>query len=155
MLLQSPKDPKSGPPEGAREPTTIRPGHWLSSVLIIDDKTAEAASVAARLHLLLGYDIRIEHAKGLGRALDFLQKDCAPNLIMLDDVLPPTDRAPSSIAFLRRAGYHGPIIVVGGLLTTAIIGAARAAGAIDVIHKDDLDTARLLDAIGKLTPPRS
>ena len=127
---------------------------WVRTVLIVDDKTSEASILKARLHLVLGYDIAVVHAKSLGQALDSARAGLWPDVILLDDVLPPADRAPSSIAFLRKAGHRCPVIVVGGQITAAIGQAAKAAGAADVIHKDDLDTERLTEALCRLSPPQ-
>ena len=54
-------------------------------------------------------------------------------------------RSPSCAA----AGYDGPIIVVSGAVTQARRSRLIAGGASDVIHKDDVDSVRLAEAVDR------
>jgi DNA-binding response OmpR family regulator len=79
-----------------------------------------------------------------------------PQLIFLDDILKPSDRATDTIPFLRRAEYSGPIIVISRLVTKKRRLELLAVGATDVIHKDELDSVRLGEALLHVfseTPP--
>ena len=62
-------------------------------------------------------------------------------------ILPPSDTASTTIPFLRRCGYEGPIIVVSGEMTRSRRQELMVAGASDVIHKDDIDSVRISEAL--------
>ena len=118
----------------------------LGNVLIIEDETFDADRLTATLRVIFGYDIEVRTADTLTKGLDgVLQKP--PELIFLDDILKPSDEATQSIPFLRRAGYDGPIVVVSGQVTKKRAFVLKDVGATDVIHKDDVDSVRLGEAL--------
>jgi len=118
----------------------------LSDVLVVDDEPADAERIKATLRVMFGYDIDVRRAPTLGTAVDSVLAK-RPEIIFLDDVLKPSDRATDTIPFLRRAEYSGPIVVVSGQVTKKRRLELMAAGASDVIHKDDLDSVRLGEAL--------
>lgn len=126
----------------------------VTDLLLIDDNTFDADRLRATLHIMLGYGIRVRRAKTLGSALDYVIER-QPELIFLDDVLPPSDTATTTIPFLRRCGYEGPIIVVSGVVDRTRRAELRVAGAADVIHKDDLDSVRVAEAFARIYGPTS
>lgn len=100
-------------------------------------------------------------ADTLSSAIDQVLK-LKPQLILLDDNLElSADRACDSIPYLRRVGFEGPIVVVSGIATRKRRLELLAAGAAEVLHKDDVDCVRInevlpgiLDSIGfELTKP--
>lgn len=121
----------------------------LDNILVIDDETFDADRLKATLHLMFGYEIEIRRAATLGRALDEVISRM-PELIFLDDVLKPNDTASQTLPFLRRAGYNGPVIVVSGQVTRNRRTVLMEAGAADVIHKDDVDSVRLAEALERV-----
>ena len=118
----------------------------LSDVLVIDDERADADRIKATLRVMFGYEIEVRHAATLGSAVDCVLAR-TPQIVFLDDILKPSDRATDTIPFLRRAGYSGPIIVISGLVTKKRHVELSVAGAADVIHKDELDSVRLGEAL--------
>ena len=106
----------------------------------------DARAVGALLRGAFGRDVQVRHATSLLRARNMLLER-VPELIILDDILPPRDRAETSIAALREARFAGSIVVVSGGLTRIRTQALRAAGATGVIHKDDLNTTELAAAV--------
>ena len=124
----------------------------LTNVLVVDDESFDADRLKATLHLMFGYDIEVRRAATLGRALDEVIARM-PELIFLDDVLKPTDNASQTLPFLRRAGYTGPVIVVSGQVTRSRRTLLIEAGAADVIHKDDVDSVRLAEALQRVFLP--
>jgi DNA-binding NarL/FixJ family response regulator len=120
----------------------------LADVLIIDDNNFDADSLRATLHMMFGYGISLRRAKTLGSALDCVIER-KPDLIFLDDILPPSDTATNTIPFLRRCGYEGPIVVVSGELTRHRRIELIGSGAADVMHKDDLDSVRISEALSR------
>ncbi len=83
----------------------------------------------------------------LAGALSALERK--PQVVLLDDVLPPNENAVQTIAFLRKAGYEGPIVIVSDRASRLRSAQLRAVGAVDAIHKDNLDTVRLGEALAR------
>jgi CheY-like chemotaxis protein len=118
----------------------------LRDVLIVDDDPSDANRLKATLRVLFGYELEVRFAATLASAVDsVLQKQ--PDLVFLDDILKPSDNASDTIPFLRHAQYAGPIVVVSGQVTRARQSSLVASGATDVIHKDDVDSVRLAEAM--------
>lgn len=115
-------------------------------ILIVEDESFDADRLKATLHLLFGYEVEIRRAATLGGALDAVIAR-RPEIVFLDDVLKPSDNASHTIPFLRHAGFAGPIIVISGQVTRQRRAALIEAGAIDVIHKDDVDSVRVSEAL--------
>lgn len=121
----------------------------LHDVLIVEDENPDADRLKATLRVMFGYDLELRRAATLGTAVDnVIQRK--PQLIFLDDVLKPSDEAHQTIPFLRRAGYEGPIVVISSRVTRQRRTALVAAGATDVIHKDDVDSVRLAEALARV-----
>src|SRR5262249_42755887 len=104
------------------------------------------------LRVIFGYDLRIHLAMTLGDAVDRVGA-VKPCLVFLDDILKPSDNALQSMPLLRRAGYAGPIIVISGQVTHHRRSSLLAGGASEVIHKDDVDSVRVAEAIARLNLP--
>ena len=118
----------------------------VTDILIVEDETFDADRLKATLHVMLGYDLGIRRASTLGSALDMVIQH-KPEIVFLDDYLKPNDNAAQTIPFLQRAGYAGPIIVVSGQVDRQRRAMLMAAGACDVIHKDDLDSVRVAEGL--------
>jgi response regulator of citrate/malate metabolism len=125
-----------------------------SDVLIVEDENFDADRLRATLHIMFGYAIDVRRARTLGSALDCVIEH-QPELIFLDDYLKPSDNATHTIPFLRRCGYVGPIVVVSGQVDRVRRAMLLKAGAVDVIHKDDLDSVRIAEALARIpsVPP--
>lgn len=121
----------------------------VHDILIVEDENFDADRLKATLHIMFGYGIEVRRAKTLGSALDAVIER-HPEVIFLDDYLKPNDNATHTIPFLRRCGYAGPIVVVSGEVDRKRRGILVKAGAIDVIHKDDLDSVRIAEAMARM-----
>jgi DNA-binding NarL/FixJ family response regulator len=117
-------------------------------ILIIDDEALDAERLTATLRVVFGYQVPIRWACSLGDAIDSLA-DSPPSITFLDDILKPSADAFLSIPALRRAGYDGPIIIVSGAVTQSRRTRLLAEGATDVIHKDDVDSVRVAEAVDR------
>lgn len=129
----------------------------ITDILIVEDETFDADRLKATLHLMFGYSVEIRRAATLGRALDEVIAR-RPEVVFLDDVLKPSDNAAQTLPFLRRAGYDGPVIVVSGQVTRNRKTVLMEAGAADVIHKDDVDSVRVAEALHRVfdhKPPKA
>ena len=132
-----------------------RPGiARITDVLVVEDENIDADRMRATLHIMLGYSVEIRRANTLGSAVDNVIAR-QPHLVMLDDYLKPSDDASQTIPFLRRAGFDGPIIVVSGRATRQRRLELIKAGASDVIHKDEVDSVRLAEALGRILKTRA
>ncbi len=124
----------------------------FSDILIVEDETFAAERLTATLRVLFGYDTVIRCASSLGDAVDRV-KEQKPCVLFLDDILKPSTTASQSIPLLREAGYTGPIVVVSGEVTHSRRSNLLASGASDVIHKDDLDSVRVSEALAPFSKP--
>lgn len=118
----------------------------MSEFLIVEDDNFDADRLRATLHIMFGYGIQVRRAKTLGSSLDAVIEK-RPEVVFLDDYLKPSDNATQTIPFLRRCGYDGPIIVVSGAVDRHRRTTLIKAGAVDVIHKDELDSVRVAEAL--------
>ena len=121
----------------------------ISDFLIVEDENFDADRLRATLHIMFGYAIQVRRAKTLGSALDAVIER-RPALIFLDDYLKPSDNATQTIPFLRRCGYEGPIVIISGAVDRHRRTILIKAGAVDVIHKDDLDSVRVAAALERV-----
>jgi len=118
-------------------------------VLVVEDEALDAERLAATLRVIFGYELRIHVASTAGDAVDRVAES-NPSLVFLDDILKPSTNALQSMPLLRQAGYSGPIIVISGQVTHSRRCGLLAGGASDVIHKDDVDSVRVAEAIANL-----
>ena len=118
----------------------------LRDILVVDDETFDADRLKATLRVMFGYELDLRRAATVASAVDQVIKR-QPELIFLDDCLKPSDTATVTIPYLRRAGYAGPIIVISGQVTRNRRRELIELGAAEVIHKDDVDSSRLAEAM--------
>ena len=121
----------------------------LTDVVVVDDERLDTDRMFATLRVMFGYDVGVRRAATIGAAIDLVMSR-TPDIVFLDDILKPSDDAAQTIPFLRRAGYKGPIVVVSGQVTRTRRAVLLAAGATDVIHKDDVDSVRLAEALQRV-----
>lgn len=125
----------------------------LADFLIVDDETADAKWLVSALKLVCGHDIRVRQAKSLGTALDAL-KAAMPQLVFLDDRISPVDNATNTLPFIRRAGYAGPIVIVSGAMTRQRATELIKLGAAAILHKDDIESARVAELLIEIFGPK-
>lgn len=126
----------------------------MTEFLIVEDDNFDADRLRATLHIMFGYGIQVRRAKTLGSSLDAVIEK-RPEVVFLDDYLKPNDNATQTIPFLRRCGFDGPIIVVSGAVDRHRRTTLIKAGAVDVIHKDELDSVRVAEALARAHAARS
>lgn len=121
----------------------------LRDFLIVEDTPLNADRLKATLHSIFGYEITVRQAATLGSALDRVIEQL-PDLVFLDDHLKPADNASHTIPLLRRCNFNGHIIVVSGLLDRKRRADLKQAGASIAIHKDDLDSGSISEALATI-----
>lgn len=124
----------------------------LSDILVVEDERQDSDRLQATLRLMIGYDgLEIRVASTISSAVDAVLAR-RPELVLLDDQLKPSDTAVDTIPFLKRAGYDGPIVVISGQVTRRRRTTLLDAGATEVLHKDDVDSVKLAECIGRVFP---
>ncbi|MGL4398208.1 MAG: response regulator [Hyphomicrobium sp.] len=121
----------------------------LKDVLVVDDENLDTDRMLGTLRVIFGYDIDVRRANTLATALDAVMAR-KPELIFLDDILKPSDDAVHTIPLLRRSGFDGPIVVISGQVTRTRRVTLLGLGASEVIHKDDVDSVRLTEALHRV-----
>lgn len=121
----------------------------FADVLIIDDDMLDADRMIATLRVMFGYDVVVRCASNIRDALSAIQAK-QPDLIILDDILKPSDDGETTLPLIRAAGFAGPIVVISGQVTRTRRPTLLLAGATDVLHKDDVDSVRLAEALQKI-----
>lgn len=127
----------------ARQLQTLPP---IGSVLVIDDSDIEATALLAMLRLIIGHDTKYHHAKTLIEARRVIETE-PPDVIFLDDRLGHSVSAEVSVARIRAFGYTRRPILLSGMLTRTRTIELRRLEVADVIHKDDLDAVRIMEAL--------
>ncbi len=121
----------------------------ITGILIVDDTTFDAEVLGSVLRLVFDPDVRVRHIK-FARDIRKAVIDEMPQLLFLDDRLGHGTSAEVSLNVIRTAGCKLPVIVMSGLLTRARQIELRRLGVADVIHKDDMNVARVTEAILKV-----
>jgi CheY-like chemotaxis protein len=124
----------------------------IADVVIVDDSTLDTERMASSLRLMFGRDVSVRVATTVS-GMSALLRDKHPDLLIVDDHLSQGQRAETTLASAGIRGYQGPIFIVTGLLTRQRMVELRKLGAVDVIHKDDLDSTRLREAVLKIVVP--
>ena len=121
----------------------------LKDILIIEDETFDADRLEATIKIIVGREgLTVRRAPTLDKAIDAVLH-ATPDMVFLDDYLKPNDSAVQTIPMVRRAGYEGPIIVISGEVDRPRNLELRRAGACETIHKDDVDSVTVSEALAR------
>jgi CheY-like chemotaxis protein len=121
----------------------------LHRIMVIDDDERDSRHVSVVLQMLLGPAVTITTYRYLAKAVAELQKH-QPDLVILDDHLPPMDRAETSAKALHRFGFRGPLIIMTGMLDRARRLELEKLNPLGLIHKDDLDSLSISEVLTRL-----
>ena len=121
----------------------------IANILIIDDTVFDADVLSSTLRLVFDQDMRMRHIR-FSRDIRKAVMDEVPGLIFLDDRLGHGTSAEVSLNVIRTAGCQTPPIVMSGMLTRARRIELLKLGVADVVHKDDINVARLSEAALKV-----
>lgn len=105
--------------------------------------------MASSLRLILGHGIKVDHARQLNDMRKVLIGK-TPDLLFLDDRLGAGVIVENTLAKIRAIGYRRGVVVISGFLTRARLIELLRLGVADVVHKDDIDSARLAEAMLKV-----
>ena len=126
----------------------------LGAVLIVTGSGTLAAACTGVLRVLFGYDLHVQTRSTLGAALDAMLAD-KPGLLLLGVTDGAGPASPINLAIIRRFGYGGPILVLADDVGLAQRHELLAAGAADVIDRDEIEAARLAEALVACWPPQA
>jgi CheY-like chemotaxis protein len=120
-----------------------------ADIVVVDDNARDVDRLASALRLMFGRDIAVRIAK-TPAAMTALLREKLPDLLIVDDHLSQSQRAESTLAAAAAQRFNGPVFVVTGMLTRLRLAELTKLGVVDVIHKDDLDSTRLREAVLKI-----
>ncbi|MEM6496758.1 MAG: response regulator [Pseudomonadota bacterium] len=121
----------------------------LNDILIIEDDELDSERLQATIHIVLGRDVKVRTAPTLTSALDCVL-ETQPDMVFLDDYLKPNDTALQTLPLIKRAGYEGPIVVISGAITRRRVAELKAAGASACIHKEEVDSGSVTEALNEV-----
>jgi CheY-like chemotaxis protein len=119
-------------------------------ILILDDDDQYAFLFSTFLKLGKVEGGTVEHATSAEQAIEQL-KEFRPDIIFLDNRIPPHADFRSALNALREAGYKGPVIVQSACVADEILDNARSLGVAEVIDKFEMSEHRLIQLLEKHT----
>jgi CheY-like chemotaxis protein len=117
-------------------------------ILILDDDDQYAFLFATYLKLGKVEGGTVEHAVSAEQAIEQLAK-FTPDLIFLDNRIPPHADFRSPLRTLREAGYGGPVVVQSACVADDVFEDAKGLGVAEVIDKFEMNEDRLIQLLKK------
>lgn len=119
-------------------------------ILILDDDDQYAFLFATYLRLGNVEGGRVEHAGSAEQAIEQLAQ-FTPDVIFLDNRIPPHADFRSPLKALRQAGYGGPVVVQSACVADDVFADAKGLGVAEVIDKFEMCEDRLVQLLKKHT----
>lgn len=119
-------------------------------ILILDDDDHYALLFSAYLKLSGVEGGAVEHAASTDGAVERLHS-FAPDVVFLDNRIPPHADFRPGLKALRDAGYKGPVVVQSACLADEIFDEAANLGVAEVIDKLEMSDVRLMQLLHKHT----
>lgn len=138
--------------ERSRLALRLRDAPEVKSVLIIDDNQTEAQRISVMVRLVLGDGAQVKTVRRLPDAKVEIQR-LMPDVVFLDDRLGHSVAAETSLQQLKAFGLKSSPVVMSGLLTRVRLVELRRLGVADVMHKDDIDASRIMEALLRVVDP--
>ena len=104
------------------------------------------------IRIITGAQDDLVTVPSLRKAVEALQA-AAFGLIFIDDRLSGIEKFETSMPQLRKAGYAGPVVVVSGFLSSDRRRSLFELGAVDAIHKDEIEGLRIAEAMVRALTP--
>jgi CheY-like chemotaxis protein len=117
-------------------------------ILILDDDDHYALLFSAYLKLSGVEGGAVEHAASTDSAVERLH-NFAPDMVFLDNRIPPHADFRPGLKALREAGYNGPVIVQSACVADEIFDEAAKLGVAEVIDKLEMSDVRLMQLLQK------
>jgi CheY-like chemotaxis protein len=119
-------------------------------ILILDDDDHYAMLFSAYLKLSKVEGGAVEHATTTAEAVEHL-REFMPDMVFLDNRVPPHSDFRYGLKALREAGYSGPVIVQSACVVDGIFDEAEKLGVAEVIDKFEMNEAKLMNLLQKHT----
>lgn len=119
-------------------------------ILILDDDDHYAMLFSAYLKLSKVEGGAVEHATTTDEAVKHL-REFMPDMVFLDNRIPPHSDFRHGLKALRDAGYAGPVIVQSACIADQIFDEAEKLGVAEVIDKFEMNETRLISLLQKHT----
>jgi response regulator of citrate/malate metabolism len=118
----------------------------MHKVLVVDDNDMihELFSCYA-----MNTDVKLSHAVSLDEALTHLQ-DNTPELLLLDNKLPPYSNFTKTVPFIRQSGYGGKIVVISAGINEVIASKFKEHHVDAMMDKFDFSFENFNGTISKL-----
>ena len=119
-------------------------------ILFVDDEEFEVRLFERRLKLSLRLPYELSYCASVECATDRLRRN-APDLLLLDNMIPPYRGYAETLPLIRDCGYRGPVVLISGNITPeAIAGPLRddLAGVLDKNCIDRNTLSRVLRETG-------
>jgi DNA-binding response OmpR family regulator len=117
-------------------------------ILILDDDDHYALLFAAYLKLANVEGGMVEHAPSTQQAVEQLSR-FTPDLVFLDNRVPPHADFRPGLKALRDAGYAGPVVVQSACVTDEVFDEAEKLGVAQVIDKFEMNEGLLVELLQK------
>jgi CheY-like chemotaxis protein len=119
-------------------------------ILILDDDDQYAFLFSTYLKLGKVQGGKVAHATSAEMAIAQLA-EFTPDLIFLDNRIPPHADFRSALKALRQAGYGGPVVVQSACVADDVFEDAKSLGVAEVIDQFDMSEDRLIQLLKKHT----
>jgi CheY-like chemotaxis protein len=119
-------------------------------ILILDDDDHYAMLFSAYLKLSKVEGGAVEHATTTAEAVEHL-REFMPDMVFLDNRVPPHSDFRSGLRALREAGYAGPVVVQSACIADGVFDEAESLGVAEVIDKFEMNEAKLMTLLQKHT----
>ena len=139
----------SGAPHLARRGIVVANARALIAgkrILIADDNAADAKHLATTIGIISGMEALVETVASLRKAVEAMRTS-KPVLLFVDDRISGIEKFEHSMPQLRATAYTGPVIVVSSFISPERRRVLFGLGAVDAVHKDDLEGLRVAEAI--------
>ncbi|HEY7747886.1 MAG TPA: response regulator [Aestuariivirgaceae bacterium] len=119
-------------------------------ILILDDDDHYALLFSTYLKLSGVEGGAVRHASSAEGAIEQL-RSFTPDMVFLDNRIPPSFDFRSSLTALRQAGYSGPVVVQSACLADEVFDEAEKLGVAEVIDKLKMNDDLLIELLEKHT----
>lgn len=123
-----------------------------ATALYVDDAKFDRMLFTKYFRAMCRDDLTLRCAESVEAGLDLMRAQM-PDLLFLDNRVPPYTCFEESLAMFRQAGFRGPVVLLTGLTTSELQAEVERAGQVlGVLDKHQLDSQRLSEVITPLLP---
>lgn len=121
----------------------------VSDAIVIAPQALEGEIIQSALRGVMGYDARITIVQMISDAVS-LTRSKPPEVVFVLDPSKSEGAGANTLRALRTAGLQSPVAIISDLLTLKTAAEILAAGAFDVMHRDEVCGVRLRECLLRL-----